>query len=348
MSSSSAIHIAGWGAVSPAGWTAADLAQAVLDRRDLPATLDLRHPDAPPIPCCRVPAPKILPAWLRQPRLRRTSPITRFAVSAALEALQCDPTLPEQSADTALGILFAVQNGSVKFSGRFFSEVLDNPLLASPILFPETVFNAPSSHLSSLLTAPLLNNTLVSDAGGFLTALDMAAQWLDEGRVTDCLIVSAEEEDWLSAEALALVPGQKIAAEGAAALWLRQTETRALSSGQIRLEQITEAAAITRLRTRTEAIQHMRSKLAAPNSSTLISAVSGSSSWDQPHLEAFADWTGPRFSLQPQFGHPFSILGGWQSVLACELLQRGTCPSAVIPADTGATQALAAWFHRVS
>lgn len=346
MNSTPALHIAGWGAVSPAGWTASDLAEAVLQNRDLPASLDLRHPDAPPIPCRRVPALSSPPPWLRHPRLRRTSPISRFAVSAALEALHRDPAAPEKSEPSSLGILFAVQNGSVNFSGRFFAEVLENPALASPILFPETVFNAPSSHLSSLLAAPLLNNTLVSDAGGFLTALDMAAQWLGEGRVTDCLIVSAEEYDWLSAEALALVPGQKIASEGAAALWLRGTSAPA--PGQIRLEQITEARAITRLRPRALAIQEMRAELAAPESAALISAVSGSPAWDQPHHAAFAGHSGPRFSLQPQFGHPFSALGGWQSVLACELLQRGTCEDAIIPADTGGTQAQAAWFARLS
>lgn len=345
MSSPSTLRIAGWGAVSPAGWTATDLAEAVLDGRDLPPTLEVRHPEAPAIPCRRVPALTAPPPWLRHPRLRRTSPITRFAVSAALEALQREPTAPEKSTHSSLGILFAVQNGSVNFSRRFFAEVLENPALASPILFPETVFNAPSSHLSSLLAAPLLNNTLVSDAGGFLTALDMAAQWLGEGRVSDCLIISAEEYDWLSAEALALVPGQKIAAEGAAALWLQQTDDA--TSGQIRLEQITAASAITRRRTRVEALQHMRSELAAPDSATLVSAASGLTAWDRPHLETFADWSGPRFTLQSQFGHPFSTLGGWQCVLACELLQRGTCTDSVIPADTGATQAQAAWFHRL-
>jgi hypothetical protein len=340
---SALLHIAGWGAVSPAGWTSTDLADAVLSGQNLPATLDLRHPDAPPIPCRRVPAPQTSPGWLRQPRLRRTSPITRFAVSAALEALHQDRPTPAPT-PPGLGILFAVQNGSVNYSSRFFAEVLANPGLASPILFPETVFNAPSSHIGSLLAAPLLNNTLVSDAGGFITALDMAAQWLDEGRVTDCLIISAEEYDWLSAEALALMPGQKVASEGAAALWICRTCDSL--PDQIRLEQITEAATITQQQPRVAAIQKMRRELAAPQSSTLISAASGSSTWDRPHAEAFADWNGPRHSIQPQFGHGFSVLAGWQCVLACELIQRRLCDHAVIPADTGAAQAQAAWFTR--
>jgi hypothetical protein len=339
------LRIAGWGAVSPAGWTAADLADAVLDGRECPATLDPRHADAPPIPCRRVPALATPPPWGRLPRLRRTSPITRFAVAAALEALHRDPTAPDSPPSPTLGILFAVQNGSVNFSRRFFAEVLENPSLASPILFPETVFNAPSSHLSSLLAAPTLNNTLVSDAGGFLTALDMATHWLDEGRVTDCLIVSAEEYDWLSAEALSLFPGPKIASEGAAALWLQHND--APLSGSLVLEQITEAAPITARQTRATAIQRMKTALAAPANATLLAATSGCPVWDRPHLDAFGSWTAPRFTLQPQFGHPFAVLGGWQCALACELLQRNLCLDAVIPADTGATQAQAAWFHRI-
>lgn len=337
---SNSLHIAGWGAVSPAGWTSSDLVNAILNQVDLPFSLELRHPDAPPIPCRRVPPLASPPSWLRQPRLRRSSPITRFAVSAALEALHT----PEQPATptTSLGVIFAVQNGSVNYSSRFFAEVLANPSLASPILFPETVFNAASSHISSLLASPALNNTLVSDAGGFLSALDMATQWLDDHHVTDCLIISAEEYDWLSAESLALFPGPKIASEGAAALWLRRTEQP--SRTDILLEQITEAATITNQQPRFTAIQKMHLELAAPDNAALISAESGHPSWDRPHTESFAAWVGPRFTLQPQFGHGFSVLGGWQCVLACELLERGVCHDAVVTADTGANQAQAAWF----
>lgn len=337
---SNRIHIAGWGAVSPAGWTSSSLVKAILDHQEFPASLELRHPDAPSIPCRRVPTMDSPAIWLRQPRLRRSSPITRFAVSAALEALNN----AEQSGTftQSLGVIFAVQNGSVNYSSRFFAEVLANPSLASPILFPETVFNAPSSHVSSLLASPSLNNTLVSDAGGFLSALDMAAQWLDDGQVTDCLIVTAEEYDWLSAESLSLVPGSKIASEGAAALWMRRTEQP--SPKEILLEQITEAATITNEQSRSAAIQRMRLDLEAPDSATIVSAESGQPAWDRPHFESFASWQGPRFAIQPQFGHGFSVLGGWQCVLACELLRRGACDDAVVTADTGANQAQAAWF----
>ncbi len=335
------IVIAGWGAVSPAGWSAAALADAVLAGTELPVTEEKRHPDAPAVPCHRVPALTELPAWLRHARLRRVSPITRFTIAAVMEAMQHKPA---GETGGSLGVVFAVQNGSVNFSRRFYAEVLENPALASPILFPETVFNAPSSHLASLLGAPALNNTLVGDAGGFLVALDIAAQWLDQGQVTDCLIVAAEEQDWLSAEALELYPGQKTATEGAAACWLRRTKA---AHGDILLEQITRAHHLTNTSPRAAAIRAMRAELEAPASTAaLISAASGSAAWDRPHDETFANWQGPRHTLQEQFGHPFAVLAGWQSVLACELLRRELASDAVVPADTGASQVLAAWLRR--
>lgn len=341
---SNRIQIAGWGAVSPAGWNSKAFADAVLEQRELSHSLVARDPSAPPIPCRRVPAPDAPPAWLRQPRLRRSSAIARFAVSAALEALHSG--MASSQSIPSLGIIFAVQNGSVNYSSRFFAEVLTNPSLASPILFPETVFNAPSSHISSLLATPLQNYTLVSDSGGFLNAIELATQWLDSGNVSNCLIISAEEYDWLSAESLALFPGPKIATEGGAALLLKKIDSPHPSD--ICLEQVTNAVTITNNQPRLVAIQQMRRELAAPDSSTLISAASGNPTWDYPHIETFANWVGPRLTIQPQFGHGFSVLGGWQCVLACELLQRGHCHDCVVAADTGSFQSQATWFTRIS
>ena len=40
---------------------------------------------------------------------------------------------------------------SIRYSERFFGEVLENPATASPMLFPETVMNAPASHMAAYL-----------------------------------------------------------------------------------------------------------------------------------------------------------------------------------------------------
>ena len=235
---STGIDIVGWGAVSPAGWSAAELYAAVKNHAELPISTEERSPGAPHRKFRAVPPLTPPPAWLRQARLRRTSPIGRFTVHAALQALG-DPALPlpAEVADRT-GLIFVTQNGSVNYSRRFYGEVLNDPLLASPILFPETVFNAPGSHLAALIGTAGPSYAIVGDAAEFINAMQTATQWFRQGLVSDCLIVAAEELDWLSTEALELFPGPKIGAEGAAAILLRQTE--ACTSPSIQLQSITD------------------------------------------------------------------------------------------------------------
>ena len=235
---STGIDIVGWGAVSPAGWSAHALYEAVGARAELPITTEERVPGAPHRQFRAVPSLPTPPAWLRQPRLRRTSPIGRFTVHAALEALG-NPELPlPANVAEATGLIFVTQNGSVNYSRRFYAEVLNDPLLASPILFPETVFNAPGSHLAALIGTAGPSYTLVGDTTEFLNAISTGADWIDQGLVSDCLIVAAEELDWLSTEALQLFPGAKIGAEGAAAILIRGSADS--QPGTIQLESISD------------------------------------------------------------------------------------------------------------
>ena len=69
-------------------------------------------------------------------------------------------------------------SGSVNYSRRFYDETLKDPATASPLVFPETVFNAPASHLAALLGTTAINYTLVGDPGTFLQGIALAADWL--------------------------------------------------------------------------------------------------------------------------------------------------------------------------
>ena len=114
-----------------------------------------------------------------------------------------------------------MMNGCVNYTGRFFNEVLQNPAQASPLIFPETVFNAPASHIASFLGIDGVVSTLVGSSNAIVEALDTAAFWIRSGIVEECLIIAAEECDWLSAEALTYYHPKLIASEGAGALLLR-------------------------------------------------------------------------------------------------------------------------------
>ena len=119
-----------------------------------------------PLKIRSVPAPLPRPLFFGHPRLRRTSPIAQYTVAAALEALGPD-SAKVSSGELSLGIIVCVMSACVIFSRRFYDETLKDPATASPLVFPETVFNAPASHLAAILGSTGINYTMVGDPGRF-------------------------------------------------------------------------------------------------------------------------------------------------------------------------------------
>src|SRR4029078_11106993 len=72
---------------------------------------------------------------------------------------------------------------------------------ASPLLFPETVFNAPASHLAAILGLTGATYTLVGDGAVGLTPITMAEQLMANEALDYCLVVGTEEIDWLLCDA---------------------------------------------------------------------------------------------------------------------------------------------------
>lgn len=333
------VIIAGWGAVSPAGWSAKNLADVVLDETALPVSEERRAENAPLCRFRKVPEAPLSAPWVKHPRLRRAGPSARFAVGAALEALGGSAGKAE-----TLGVIFVTMTGSVVFSRRFYAEALQNPALASPILFPETVFNAPASHLSAVLESAALNYTLPGDSAQFLRGLDVAVEWLEENRATGCLVVAAEEHDWLTNEALNLFPGCRIASEGAAALLLKRGE----AAGAIRIDQITESVSMNAARSRAAAALEMRRCIDANRLGSqppvLCDSQCGDAARDRAERAAWSGFSGRRFSVTPLLGDSLGVSSGWQCVLACELLSRRIADAAMVSAVGCSDQAIGAVF----
>ncbi|MEZ0276493.1 MAG: beta-ketoacyl synthase chain length factor, partial [Roseimicrobium sp.] len=219
---SGGIHITGWGVVSPAGWGTAAFYDAVQAGSPLPFSTTKRTENAPECRTRKVPALSPVPDWMKHNRMRRTTAAARHAVGAAMEALGPERLAAAQSGAWKTGVIFCTTNGCVQFSRRFFAEALANPALASPILFPETVYNAPASHIAALAGSPEINCTLVGDSSQFLRGMDMAAQWLEDDEVDAVLVVAAEELDWLTDEALLVFDKDGATAEGAAAVLMEK------------------------------------------------------------------------------------------------------------------------------
>ena len=213
--------IQGCGAVSPAGWGVKALRETLQANQAIPCR-DLQRPGwSRPLRVRQVPPANPRPSFLAHARLRRTSPITHYLVAAALEALGAEAARV-QAGTVRLGIVVCVLSGCVNYSRRFYDETLRDPATASPLIFPETVFNAPASHLAALLGTTAINYTLVGDPGTYLQGLALGAQWLLEETVDGCLVVGAEEMDWLTSDAIGHFTRSIILGEGAGALYLKR------------------------------------------------------------------------------------------------------------------------------
>jgi hypothetical protein len=209
--------ILGLGWVTPLGRDPAAVWQAIR-AGEAPPTTTLESPfTGRSFPVRRV-DPATIEDVARQPRLRRSSLISHFAVAAALDARRDAGLQPDPA---RLGLVFATTNGGVIYTRRFFEGVAQSGAHAgSPLLFPETVYNAPASHVAAALGITGEIETLVNDATAGIDALATAADLLAVGACDHCLVVTAEEADWAICEGHRTWKIAPVFAEGACALLL--------------------------------------------------------------------------------------------------------------------------------
>ena len=337
------IFICGIGAVSPAGWGVASLREALAKGQAL-ATRPLNQPEWPHLMSARtVPAPSPRPAFTQHARLRRTSPIAQHAVAAAVEAFG-QPTVNPLNGSHRLGVVVCVMSGCVNYSRRFYDEALRDPATASPLVFPETVFNAPASHIGALIGTTAVNYTLVGDAGTFLQGMVVGADWLLRDRVDGCLVIGAEELDWMTTEAYRLFDRRTIVSHGAGALYLRRQPG---PEPAVQLAAVTQAYPFGQGQSRAQAAQRARRELGSGSKEVLLcDGLQGGRRSDRDEAAAWSDWPGPRLSLKRILGEGSAAGAAWQCVAAIDALQRGECQEAVVSVVGANQQAIAARFTR--
>jgi hypothetical protein len=339
----SRVVVQGLGAVSPAGWGVDALVDACQQRTSLPLK-ELTCPGySQPLKACGVPPASPKPAFMSQPRLRRTSAIAQYAVAAALEALG-DEAARFRNGTDRLGIVYCSMSGCVNFSRRFYDETLKDPMTASPVIFPETVFNSPASHLGALLGSQSVNYTLIGDPGTFVQGLALAADWLESERVEGCLVVGAEELDWLIAEAFDLFnPGGKIS-EGAGALYLSRGTA---GQASVHLQAITQSHLFSSPQTRAGAAVKARQELGdGVGAALLCDGIQGVRRLDEDENAAWSGWRGERWSPKLSLGEGFMAASAWQCVAAAGALSRGLCTSANVSVVGYNQQAIGARFGK--
>ena len=338
----SRVFIAGLGAVSPAGWGVAALRNALEKSEPLPPQPLQRPGWKKPLVARLVPNPPSRPEFLNHPRLRRASLITQHVVATALEATAA--LRANRDHKFRLGLVVCLQAGCVNYSCRFYEETLKDPATASPLLFPETVYAAPASHVAAVLQNVSLASSLVGDPAAFLQGVFLGAQWLEEKRVDACLVIGAEETNWILADALWHLDRSSILAAGAGALCLCREPKRSVG---VELAAITDAHAYSLRQNRAQAARAMRAQLSDGSSSELLcDGVGSSPRLDGAELAAWHDWTGLRLSPKRILGEGLMAAAAWQCVAACDAVA-GQKSTAVNVSIVGSNQqAIGARFVR--
>ena len=355
----SRIFVTGLGAVSPAGWQVAALREALRKDEPLPVQTLERPGWEKPLRTRLIPNPTPRPEFLAHPRLRRASPITHYVVAAALEATAA--LRVNRAAGLRLGLVVCLQSGCVNYSCRFFEETLKDPATASPLLFPETVYAAPASHLAAVLGNISLASSLVGDPAAFLQGVSLGAQWLEENRVDACLVIGAEEINWILADALWQLERPAILTAGAGALCLGRELERSVG---VELAAITDAHTYSSRKNRTQAARAMREQLRAPASrrpvasqsnkeiagrrpalpELLCDGIGNSPHADAAEWSAWRDWTGPRLSPKRILGEGLMAAAAWQCVAACDALAGSRFTAANVSLVGSNQQAIGARF----
>jgi len=321
------VVVAGMGAVSPAGWGVKALCEAAAMGAPMEITT-LQRPNLSQIGVRMVPtASENVMSRFRHPRLRRVSAISRYAVAAALEALEEASGFVDPSS-ASIGVLFCTTCGCVGYSRRFYQEVMDDPGLASPMLFPETVFNAPASHLAAVLGNSSENYTFAGDASSVLQALAMGANRLISCELDACLVVAAEEGDWLIADAFRLFSKSVPIAEGAGAVVLTLSD----QPGP-RLDTVTDQHFYSPSTPRDAAVKQMADQLSRQESGAadlLSLGVSGSAKLDRAELSAWSKWNGATLRVKQVIGEGFAAGAMWQVVAALSELRKGNFKRALV------------------
>jgi 3-oxoacyl-(acyl-carrier-protein) synthase len=232
------LFIQGVGAVSPLGPNAATTWAQLLAGNEAPRKL--LHNGVNGREYYYVPVPeKFIAEAGRQPRLRRSGAISLMGAAAAYDALADAGFQPDAQLGARCAVIYAICSGGVNYTRRFYHELITQGVnAASPMLFPETVYNAPASHLAALLKLDGQSYTLVGDCAVGLSALHFATQlFVNQPQLELCVVVGTEEADWILSDAFSSwrmvsrntdfevfgKPQGTIFAEGAAAIVLGRT-----------------------------------------------------------------------------------------------------------------------------
>jgi 3-oxoacyl-[acyl-carrier-protein] synthase II len=132
--------------------------------------------------------------YMKPMTYRRMSPVSRMAVAASIEAVDDSGLCLEGMDRERVAVVMGTSYGSSSHVDGFYHSLLaDGPRGAQPLLFPETVPNAPASHISIYHHIQGPNATLCQNEISAETGMAYARSLLDQNIVDVVLAGGAEE-----------------------------------------------------------------------------------------------------------------------------------------------------------
>ncbi|MEA2560381.1 MAG: 3-oxoacyl-[acyl-carrier-protein] synthase [Acidobacteriota bacterium] len=137
--------------------------------------------------------PALLREWVPPGEARRMSPPSRFAVATARMALR-GAGFAEGLPDEQTGVVVSTAFGPASYSEGLLKQILlEGPESASPMLFMESVANAPAAQVAIACRARGPSVTVCQREAGALLAVGQAAADVAAGRVPRALAGTLDE-----------------------------------------------------------------------------------------------------------------------------------------------------------
>ena len=196
MTDRSGIFVTGLGTVTAAGVGREALAAQLATGRALVTEVDRSegyHGAGFPRLAALVPTPDF-PRWIPPLEARRMSAPSRFAVVAALGALEDAGRARGEGPDPAMAVSLGTAFGPSAWTQRLLDQILvEGPPAASPVLFTESVANAPAGRVALACRATGPNHTFSQGEASPLLAVARAADELAHGTATRALAGATDE-----------------------------------------------------------------------------------------------------------------------------------------------------------
>lgn len=260
-------------------------------------------------------------------RFRRAADVSKYAIAAVKLALNDAKTDSLQGEDW--GLIVTVTHSAMNYTVEYHRLLATGGVEdISPILFSDSVLNAPAGNVSICFGINGAVHTLVGGITAFARAIILADRMIEDGIVKRVMLVAAEELNELSYFCWTGF-GQSLLSEGAGALMLEREEDRCTPDSYCYISGFASfcgaACADTAFTRTVEKALCMAGVKMQDVDFALIDAPPGVACSLLANI--------PSGSVTRHTGNAFCVSAAWNVMLASLMLRRGALPAGLSGAE---------------